>query len=815
RFEREAKAVARLSHPNIMQVYDFDQAEDGRCFMVAELLRGDDLATRIRAKTAHGERFSLAEAVNITRSVAGALYFAHERGIVHRDIKPHNIFLTDDQRVVVTDFGIAKVICEGQLTATGTTIGTPHYFAPEQGSGQEIDFRVDIYALGVVFYELLTGHVPYDADSTLGILAQHAQAPIPDPRANRPELPHMTTVIIRRAMAKDPNARYPDMLGFVNDLDDLLNPDGLETAPDAGTVLLKSATPPPTAPIPGSAADPTLVDTPTGPNTSPSTQKPKRANLWLLVGALAAALIVIVIGALTFGGGDDNADDGGSSNGGSDSAAVTISPAAEGEYLYVVANFAGDDDTGIDATRRIVNTLSADLLAAILGERFRLEQTDQSITTREEADALAAQTGALAVIWGVQDAAGLEVVVQAHGYPDRTLDELHFMIPAGDDFSTAVANEAPLFASLYTQVLSTQRLMYDVQFIPLLLLNLNQWSLNEDQMQHITPSTPLDNYVLDLIMTFSLSGSGEEADAAATGALRLAPDDPMLYFLRWTVNALQIKRMDRAWDDARQLETLLPPGNGFATWTITATAFFDDDYEYIIDYTDTIEDHNSEAFQTAFFYRELSLFQHGQFQTVLDELNAVNPQDFEAFTGFPAFEAIRALVYEINGDEAAAEPDREVVRTSRLLEQTVEMFSSVYDMMSNTNAPPVAMLTYGGYVSEVNRSATFASMIYEIALPAHPDNYLLNWRIGVVAEQAGNYQYAYTRYMHAAENAPVPFPIVSYRLAHLIHEHGDALNDPADVCGIIVTAQTGVRTDLDFYAPLRDLIAALHQELDC
>ena len=158
RFQREAKAVAQLSHPNILQVYDFDRTDDGRYFMVAEFLRGSDLADQIDRKT-----FSLDECIGIVKAVAQALGYAHQHGIIHRDVKPSNIFLTDDERIILTDFGVAKMLSDGSLTETGMTIGTPHYFAPEQGTGQAIDHRADLYALGVVFYELLTGETPTTA----------------------------------------------------------------------------------------------------------------------------------------------------------------------------------------------------------------------------------------------------------------------------------------------------------------------------------------------------------------------------------------------------------------------------------------------------------------------------------------------------------------------------------------------------------------------------------------------------------------------------------------------------------------------------
>lgn len=799
RFEREAKAIARLSHPNIMQVYDFDQAEDGRCFMVTELLHGSDLATRLQALNARGERFPLPEAVRITRTVAQALYYAHQRSVIHRDVKPHNIFLTEDNRVVVMDFGIARVISEGHLTATGMTVGTPHYFAPEQGGGQPVDYRADIYALGVVFYELLTGHVPYDADSTLGILAQHASAPIPDPREDRSDLPPAVTAVIRRAMAKEPADRYPDMAALIGALDELAE----DVPPEVDTVVLDRSILPPTA-LQSASGPPSTV-----PFARTAILRPRLGKLWIGIGVLVVALALIGGGLLVLGGGDDDSSD----HAGLDLDAVTVSPAAAGEYLFVVSNFVGDEAAGVDVAPRIANSLRADALAGTLGDRFRLEEIPQEITSREDAEALAQATGAFIVVWGMQDAAGLEVVVQAHGYPPRTLHELRFIVPPGADFGAILADEALLVTSLYVQALSLQRLMTDSEFIPLLLVNLNRWDMGGERALRVIPSTPLDRAVMDMMLATTVPEDNARIDAATTEALALAPDDPVLYFIRWSANTLASSRPDRAWVDAQRIAELLPPGNGFGAWVLTATAFFSSDYDFVIEYTGEIDDRTSEAYLVSAFYREMALLERGYFQTALDELNQLDAQDFEAFTGFPAMEAIRGLIYEINGDTEKAEADRQTVRASRLLERTAGMFSDLYNM-ANVGNPPALML-FGGYVAEVNGGDALAATVYGTALAGSPDDYLIRWRRAILAEKAGDYPAAYDHYMRAAENAPTPFPVASYQLARLIHDHGDALAESANVCAIIATAQSGVRTDLEFYGLLRDQIAALHEQLEC
>jgi serine/threonine-protein kinase PpkA len=177
-----------------------------------ERLEGHDLAARIDDLNRRDQMMPLDDAIRIARSVAEALRYAHQHDIAHRDIKPGNIFLSDDGRVVVMDFGIAKLLSsEDALTTTGTVIGTPHYFAPEQGSGQPVDYRVDIYALGVVFYEMLTGQVPTMPTDARG-LAQHANAPILIRAVGRSAAGSNGS---SSAMAKDPQHRYPDMAALM------------------------------------------------------------------------------------------------------------------------------------------------------------------------------------------------------------------------------------------------------------------------------------------------------------------------------------------------------------------------------------------------------------------------------------------------------------------------------------------------------------------------------------------------------------------------------------------------------------------------
>jgi predicted Ser/Thr protein kinase len=213
RFEREARTLASLAHPGIVTV--IDRGDDhGRPFIVFEYVRGRDLRERI----ADEGRLPLLDALSIGEQIADALAYAHARGVIHRDVKPHNILLTPDGQPKLTDFGIARVLEQPGLTMEGRVLGTGDYLAPEQAAGEAIDARADVYALGVLLYHALCGHVPFHADGYVETARLHAQAPIPSVRDVRPDAPERLDEILQRALAKRPDDRYPDSGGVRDDL---------------------------------------------------------------------------------------------------------------------------------------------------------------------------------------------------------------------------------------------------------------------------------------------------------------------------------------------------------------------------------------------------------------------------------------------------------------------------------------------------------------------------------------------------------------------------------------------------------------------
>ncbi|MGC9025843.1 MAG: protein kinase domain-containing protein, partial [Chloroflexia bacterium] len=236
RFLREARAAARLRHPHIVTIFDVGQ-ESGWFFFVMEYLEGRSLKEVLYQQGA----LPPAEALAILSQVADALDYAHQRGLVHRDVKPGNVVVDPRGRATLTDFGIAKAAYESKLTATGLALGTPEYMAPEQIAGGEVGPWTDNYALGVVAYEMLSGRLPFEGDTAPAVLYRVVHQPMPSIRSFRPDLPEEVEAVLERALAKEPGKRFPTASALVSALAQALRAE----QPRVGFPVVARPAPPP------------------------------------------------------------------------------------------------------------------------------------------------------------------------------------------------------------------------------------------------------------------------------------------------------------------------------------------------------------------------------------------------------------------------------------------------------------------------------------------------------------------------------------------------------------------------------------------
>ncbi|TCP52458.1 serine/threonine-protein kinase [Tumebacillus sp. BK434] len=304
RFRREAQAAASLSHPNVVNIYDVGMEGD-EYYIVMEFVDGLTLKEVIQDRAP----LPVQEAIDICKQICSALGHAHENNIVHRDIKPHNILIGKDGRVKVTDFGIARAITSNTITQDGSVLGSVHYFSPEQARGGITDVKSDIYSLGVVLYEMLTGELPFSGETPISVALKHLQDHFVEPRQINPSLPQSVENIILKSLAKDPGVRYQSAREMARDLEKaLLYPNVPKFTPplfdeqstiQMPAVGLRSAKPatagstqPPAEPVQSAEGNkPAAVEEEAGGK--------KKKNFWRPVIWLFAIFLLLGVGAVT------------------------------------------------------------------------------------------------------------------------------------------------------------------------------------------------------------------------------------------------------------------------------------------------------------------------------------------------------------------------------------------------------------------------------------------------------------------------------------------------------------------------------------
>jgi len=289
RFQREAMAIAALDHPNIVHIYDLGAQTDDGHYIVMEYVDGKDLRALMGGRFSAGQPFTPDEILRLLSQIAEALDYAHQKGVVHRDIKPGNVLVTDDGRAILTDFGLAMLRDRASQATLGHTFGTPEYIAPEQAiDSRAASPRSDIYALGVILYEMVTRRLPFEDESPLSLALKHInEEPVP-PRRYAPDLPETVEAVVLRALAKEPTDRFPTARAMV---------DALRQAWTGSTSVAAARAVRPQLPTPGQKSSRSLQQW-------LSTSARRRAGL-LIIG-LSTLLLIGLVGGLTLSRGDSS-----------------------------------------------------------------------------------------------------------------------------------------------------------------------------------------------------------------------------------------------------------------------------------------------------------------------------------------------------------------------------------------------------------------------------------------------------------------------------------------------------------------------------
>ena len=288
RFKREAKLLAQLQHPHILPVFDYGEA-DGYPYIVMPFVQSGTLAELLQKR-----KLSLPEIRRVMTQIGDALSYAHTQGMIHRDIKPSNVLIDERGNCLLTDFGLARMAeASTKITTSGAVMGTPAYMSPEQGAGSSIDHRSDIYSLGIILYEMVTGRVPYTAETPVAIVFKHIQDPLPSARKSVPDLPEAVELVLLKALAKNPDDRYQNAEEFVRAIQKAIPESNTADNSISEASLLMASQAPTYNFQPG---QPQSIATPSESKAATSQNlQPHRFSIWAFVAFATIALVVIVM----------------------------------------------------------------------------------------------------------------------------------------------------------------------------------------------------------------------------------------------------------------------------------------------------------------------------------------------------------------------------------------------------------------------------------------------------------------------------------------------------------------------------------------
>ncbi len=849
RFEREAQSVANLRHPNILTVYDYGETEEGQLYLVVEYVPGGTLRDRLE------ELAPLESVVEIVAQVAEALDYAHQQGVIHRDVKPNNILLDELGRPLLADFGLVKPVEEDRrLTASGMMMGTPDYVAPEQVQGMKVDGRADIYALGVVLFELLTGRHPYDGETPMSVMVKHLTEPMPWPSQFNPQIPPALDEIVLKATAKSPDERYPRAGDMARALRATLA-SGVTPAPGEEPAQF----PPPAAPseeklspqetliryqqiltghfdegelrtlcfalgveyedLPGlGQADKSRelirylirhqrlaelgrvvaqmrpeVSWPAVPDdlsTPWSTPLPGPTR-WYRQKRVWAALGAFLTLLVIAGLLLPSA-----SRGPKGTAATGRVPTARpGETMILIARFKAQPSSGsYDVSQRIYDKLTADVRQ--MGEtEVSVYQVDQVVESSEAAIALGRQYGATTVIWGYYDDIGISPNVEAVG----TLEDAMASSLGLERFNLDTG-EAVNFKLYIAQDLPEElSFLTAVSLYQAFVLQgnlskaINYLTLAENNL----PQDPQFRgggemvYFTKSMLEF-FQGDLDAAIAEINQAIAIAPDKALLYVSRAVAYA-QLDQTEKALADLeRAIE--LEPDNVMA-YVIQGMIYWPFDPERARQIYDRITEMDPDEI-TAYYARAILEFEVGDMSAALKEWRQVEtrrPDDLY----LPVF---RGLVYEKMGQSERAAAD--------------------YAQVRSRNVPPDASIQYVHFITGKERipaySYLFECTAYQAwgdiqqamtscnrALEVDPAHFDVLWKRGQLHAAQQEWQAAVDDYSAAIETDGT-WPWVYYLRAQALLELGR--NDEAQ-------ADLTQALELNPVDELRQQILALRQTI--